>query len=55
MTTMQVTELEKSSLRCSIYMGWLELGLTVSGDGDSILYGQVDGLGSDLMLVENFR
>ena len=31
------------------------LGLTVSPDRRYLLYTQVDGVGSDLMLVENFR
>ena len=30
-------------------------GLTVSPNGKSILYAQLDQLGSDLMLVENFQ
>jgi hypothetical protein len=30
-------------------------GLTVSPDGGTILYAQLDEAGSDLMLVENFR
>ena len=33
----------------------LELGLTVSPDGRTLLYTQVDSSGRDLMLVENFR
>jgi Tol biopolymer transport system component len=32
-----------------------DLGLTVSPDGRWLLYSQVDAVGSDLMLVENFR
>jgi len=33
----------------------LDLGLTVSPDGRTLLYTQVDSAGRDLMLVENFR
>ncbi len=32
-----------------------ELGLAVAPDGKSILYGSIQGEGSDLMLIENFR
>jgi hypothetical protein len=31
------------------------LGFTISPDGQSLLYTQIDQQGSDLMLVENFR
>jgi len=31
------------------------LGFDVSPDGQWVLYTRVDGLGSDLMVVENFR
>jgi Tol biopolymer transport system component/predicted Ser/Thr protein kinase len=41
----QITEITKS----------VGAGLTVSPDGRSILYSQLDQGGSDLMLVENFR
>jgi hypothetical protein len=33
----------------------LELGLTVSPDGQTLLYSQIDSSGRDLMLVENFH
>jgi hypothetical protein len=33
----------------------VDLGLAVSPDERLVLYGQVDQVGSDLMLVENFR
>jgi Tol biopolymer transport system component/tRNA A-37 threonylcarbamoyl transferase component Bud32 len=33
----------------------LDLGLTVSPDGRTLLYTQIDSSGRDLMLVENFR
>jgi Tol biopolymer transport system component len=41
----QVAKIEKS----------LDLGITVSPDGQTVLYTQIDYEGSDLMLVENFR
>ena len=34
--------------------GW-DLGFTVAPDGKAILYTRVQGEGSDLMLIENFR
>lgn len=33
----------------------LDLGMAISPDGQTLLYSQVDHVGSDLMLVENFR
>jgi hypothetical protein len=33
----------------------LDLGLTVSPDGRYLLFSQIDYLGSNLMLLENFR
>jgi serine/threonine protein kinase len=33
----------------------LDLGITVSPDGRTLLYAQIDSAGRDLMLVENFR
>jgi len=33
----------------------LDLGLTVSPDGRTLLYSQVDYTGSNLMLVEDFH
>ena len=44
-TTRTVAEIEKP-------VSW---GLTVSPDGRSVLYSQVDEAGSDLMLINNFR
>jgi hypothetical protein len=33
----------------------ISFGLTISPDGRTLLYEQLDNVGSDLMLVENFR
>jgi ribose 5-phosphate isomerase RpiB len=33
----------------------LDLGITVSPDGHTLLYSQIDTAGWELMLVENFR
>jgi hypothetical protein len=33
----------------------LDLGLTVSPDGRTLLYAQIDSSGRDLLLVENFH
>lgn len=43
----RIANLEKSP--------WGGAGLAVSPDGLSILYSQVDSIGSDIMLVENYR
>lgn len=53
--TREVAQLEEMSLQCARCMDWEESGLSVSPDGDSILYGTVAEFSSDLMKVEGFR
>jgi len=54
-TVRTVAKLSDSSMQCAVCSDWLEFGLSLSGDGRRLLYGQVEGFGSDVMLVENFR
>jgi Tol biopolymer transport system component len=46
---------QKSRLVAAIGKIWPTSGFTVSPDGQTFLYSTLDGQGSDLMLVENFR
>jgi len=50
-----VTELEGSLLQCALCMDWEKAGLSVSPEGDYLLFGKVEEFDSNLFLVENFR
>jgi hypothetical protein len=50
-----VSELEGPVLQCALCMDWEKAGFSVSPEGDSLLFGQVEEFDSNLFLVENFR
>jgi Tol biopolymer transport system component/DNA-binding winged helix-turn-helix (wHTH) protein len=52
---LQFFDFASRTLRDLAPLGRTQLGLTVSSDGRSVLYSQLDQAGSDLMLVENFH